>query len=69
MTTPELLTVAEVAERLRLGRATVYRLVSSGALKTVRIGRARRVAVHDLREFVERLRQAAEQEEAGDERA
>jgi excisionase family DNA binding protein len=33
-----LLTVAEVARRLRVSRATVYKLVAEGKLEHVRIG-------------------------------
>ena len=39
MTAP-LLTAAEVAERLHLGRSTVYRLVADGDLEAIQIGRA-----------------------------
>jgi excisionase family DNA binding protein len=35
-----LLTVAEVARRLRVSRATVYKLVAEGKLPHVRIGNA-----------------------------
>ena len=35
--TSRLLTVREVAERLRLSRATVYRLVAEGALPSIRV--------------------------------
>jgi excisionase family DNA binding protein len=35
--TPRLLTPAEVAYRLRVGRATVYRLISSGESPAVRL--------------------------------
>ncbi len=44
------LTVAEVAEVMRVSRMTVYRLVHSGELPAVRVGRSFRVperAVHD----------------------
>lgn len=52
------LTVAEVAAIMRVSKMTVYRLVHSGELPAVRVGRSFRVpeqAVHDyLREsFVE----------------
>lgn len=43
-------TVAEVAEVMRVSRMTVYRLVHSGELPAVRVGRSFRVperAVHD----------------------
>jgi excisionase family DNA binding protein len=44
------LTVAEVAEVMRVSKMTVYRLVHSGELPAVRVGRSFRVeerAVHD----------------------
>ncbi len=44
------LTVAEVASRMRVSKMTVYRLVHSGELAAVRVGRSFRVpekAVHD----------------------
>jgi excisionase family DNA binding protein len=37
------LTVAEVAEMLRVSNMTVYRLVNSGAMKAVRIGKSYRI--------------------------
>lgn len=51
-----LLTVNEVAEQLRLGRPTVYRLIAMGEIPVVKIGRATRVAAADLERFVQRLR-------------
>jgi excisionase family DNA binding protein len=44
------LTVAEVASVMRVSKMTVYRLVHSGELNAVRVGRSFRVpekAVHD----------------------
>jgi excisionase family DNA binding protein len=44
------LTVAEVATVMRVSKMTVYRLVHSGELSSVRVGRSFRVperAVHD----------------------
>ena len=44
------LTVAEVATLMRVSKMTVYRLVHSGELASVRVGRSFRVperAVHD----------------------
>ncbi|ABK52018.1 DNA binding domain, excisionase family [Acidothermus cellulolyticus 11B] len=44
------LTVAEVADVMRVSRMTVYRLVHAGELPAVRVGRSFRVpeqAVHD----------------------
>ena len=52
-----LLTVEEAAERLRIGRTLMYRLVSTGAIETVTVGRLRRVPEECLAEYVTRLRQ------------
>jgi excisionase family DNA binding protein len=43
-----LLTVAEVAKRLRVHPITVRRLIKSGRLRVVRIGRAVRIRADDL---------------------
>jgi excisionase family DNA binding protein len=51
-----LLTVEEAAERLRIGRTSMYRLVSTGAVETVTVGRLRRVPAECLAEYVARLR-------------
>ena len=48
-----LLTVGEVALFLRLNQSSVYRLVRSGKLTCVRIGRAIRVRPVDLATFVQ----------------
>jgi excisionase family DNA binding protein len=50
-----LVTPEEAARRLSLGRTTVYVLISSGALASVRIGRSRRVPVVALDRYVERV--------------
>jgi excisionase family DNA binding protein len=54
-----LLTVEEAAERLRIGRTSMYRLVSTGAVETVMVGRLRRVPPECLAEYVARLRRDA----------
>ena len=36
-------TIAEVAEALRVSKATVYRWISDGRVETLKIGRARRI--------------------------
>ena len=48
------LTVREVAARLRLSTATVYRLCESGGLQHARVSNAIRVAEIDLRAFIRR---------------
>ncbi len=49
-----LLRVTEAAERLALGRSTVYELIARGELPTVRIGAATRIPVAALQHWVER---------------
>jgi len=43
-----LLTVREVADRLRVSRATVYRLVQAGALPVLRISNSIRIPAGSL---------------------
>jgi len=51
-----LLSVAEVAAELGCGRDTVYALLTSGALPSVRLGgRLRRIRRTDLTAYVESL--------------
>jgi len=50
----KLLTVAEAADMLGLGRSKAYQLVMRGELKSIQIGRARRVPVAALDEFIQR---------------
>ena len=54
-----LLTVADVADRLHLSPATVKRRVAAGEIKSVRIGRARRVRPADLQQFIANLEEPA----------
>jgi excisionase family DNA binding protein len=59
-----LLTIEEVAKRLRLGRTLVYRLISSGELESVKVGRLRRVPAECLPEYVATLRRTRSPEAA-----
>jgi excisionase family DNA binding protein len=52
---PLLLTRAQVAEQLGLSPASVQRLLSNGQLRSVSIGRARRIRYRDLQQFVDDL--------------
>lgn len=56
---PLLITVAETAGVLGVGRTTVYELIASGDLEVVHIGRSARVPVAATRAFVDRLRARA----------
>jgi len=55
-----LISVPEAAALLGLGRSTVYELVAAGKIRTVRIGRARRVPLNAVDEFVAALELAEE---------
>jgi excisionase family DNA binding protein len=48
-----LLKVPSVAERLNLSRSATYALLASGAIRSVSIGRARRVAESEVDRFIE----------------
>src|SRR6056297_2313448 len=48
----QLLTAAEVADQLRVSTMTIYRLIRSGELKAVRVGRNYRVPVADLERYL-----------------
>lgn len=47
------LTVAEVARQLRVSNMTVYRIIKSGHLAAVRVGRGYRIREDDLRRYLE----------------
>ncbi|WP_407703578.1 excisionase family DNA-binding protein [Streptomyces triticagri] len=53
-----LLTVEEAARRLGIGRTTCFRLVSTGELESVTVGRLRRVPADALSTYVATLRRA-----------
>jgi excisionase family DNA binding protein len=52
---PVLLTPEQAARALGLGRTTVYALIREGELRSVRLGRSRRIPYANVIEFVERL--------------
>jgi excisionase family DNA binding protein len=49
----QLLTAAEVADQLRVSTMTIYRLIRSGELPAVRVGRNYRVRAEDLTAYLE----------------
>ena len=53
-----LINVEEAARRLGIGRSHIYRYIESGRLRSVRLGRSRRISPHDLETFVEQIRSA-----------
>ena len=51
-----LLTIPQAAQRLGVGRTTVYELTNAGELEVVHIGRCARIPTASVDAFVERLR-------------
>lgn len=50
---PRFLTATEAAERMRVSKMTVYRLIKAGKLPAVQIGKAYRVKETDLESYLE----------------
>ena len=50
-----LLKIPEVMERLAVGQTKVYELMSTGELRSVKVGRSRRVPSDDLDRFMATL--------------
>lgn len=50
-----LYTVPEVMASTGLSRSVLYYLIQSGALRSVKVGRCRRISADDLRSFIEQL--------------
>ena len=48
-----LLTVAEVAELLRVSNMTVYRLIKAGQIGAIRVGKNYRIPQADLDDYLE----------------
>lgn len=53
---PDLMTVREVCDRLRISRSKVYEFIATGELTSYRIGGCRRVAEDDVYRFLEQSR-------------
>lgn len=54
-TLPTLLKIGEIMDRTGLSKASVYRVINAGQLKTVKIGRSVRVTESELSRFIEDL--------------
>lgn len=48
-----LLTVAEVAEHMRVSNMTVYRLIKGGTLPALRVGKNYRIRTRDLAAYLD----------------
>ncbi len=53
---PLLLTVKESAKRLSLARSTLYELVLTHQIESIKIGRSRRIPLDALTDYIDRLR-------------
>lgn len=60
----DLLSVEEAARRLRIGRTTMYGLITAGLIETVTIGRRRLVPPECLAAYVTVLRTTGQSETA-----
>jgi excisionase family DNA binding protein len=49
---PELLTLAEVAAKLRVVRSTVHELIARGDLRSLTLGRRRFITTDELKRFI-----------------
>jgi excisionase family DNA binding protein len=58
VTTQLLLTVEQAAERLGVGRTTMYGLLKAGAIESVPVGRLRRIPPDALEAYIANLRTA-----------
>jgi excisionase family DNA binding protein len=56
----KLLTVNEVANILRVSNMTVYRLVKSGQIPAIRVGKNYRIKENDVNDYLSRGTQAQE---------
>lgn len=54
MSEKKLMTVAEVAQMMRVSKMTVYRLVHSGELPALRVGRSFRVTEDDVNAYLQK---------------
>jgi len=57
-----LLNPLEAAEALGISRAFLYKLIALGRIRTVRIGRARRIPAEELQRFVRELLEEGDHE-------
>jgi hypothetical protein len=62
---PLLLTPREAARALAISERSLWSLTASGEVRCVRLGRAKRYAPADLRNYIDRLRSAAELKSVG----
>ena len=49
---PRFLTVAEVADQMRVSNMTVYRLIKAGEIGAVRVGKSYRISEDDMDRYL-----------------
>ena len=54
-TLPELMTVRELQDALKVSRSTVHRAIKSGKLKAFKVGRNVRVEKEEVRKWLQEL--------------
>ena len=54
-TLPELMTVRELQEALKVSRSTIHRAIKSGKLKAFKVGRNVRVEKTEVKEWLQEL--------------
>ncbi len=62
MSTPSLLTVREVAEKLKMSLSSIYSLINTGKVASLRVGMNRgsiRIREADLDEYLESVKQGS----------
>lgn len=57
---PRLVTARQAAELLSIGRSSVYQLMRTGQLPSLKIGRSRRIPLQEVAAFVSRSSKAAQ---------
>ncbi|MFC3298148.1 helix-turn-helix domain-containing protein [Arthrobacter agilis] len=60
LSTGQLYTVAEVAAMMRVSKMTVYRLVQSGTIQSIRFGRSYRVPQSAVRDYLDSANKGAD---------
>lgn len=55
----ELFTPGQAGGRLKLGKTKTNELIRTGEIRSVKIGRSRRIPASALREYIERLQREA----------
>lgn len=54
---PDVLTISEVADILKIGRNNTYKLINSGKIRSIHIGRLHRISKKSLIEYIENSNQ------------